>query len=229
MWAKYWYSPAQLTVIAHSGIAPERWSISLQVMLEKIAGVFLVEKLWAIQLYEVDYNFFQQFIFGEEAIKLLVDGGFLPEEHFSQKGSTAEDAKFEKTLMTDLSCQARHPLVIVYVDAALCCDWVNHIIMSLVWLLLIQHIGTIAVVLCCLQTMSFFQCTCYGDGSSSSCSHGWCDPWPLSKSFSSLASHYFSSILVLYIVPGEDPVEQISSLEKMMTTRTKFLMLLIAT
>ena len=35
----------QLTVIARSGVAPERWSVALQVMLEKIAGVCLVEKL----------------------------------------------------------------------------------------------------------------------------------------------------------------------------------------
>jgi hypothetical protein len=40
----------QLTVIARSGIPPESWSIGLQVMLEKIAGVCLVEKLRAIQL-----------------------------------------------------------------------------------------------------------------------------------------------------------------------------------
>jgi hypothetical protein len=35
----------QLMVIARSGIPPENWSIGLQVMLEKIAGVCLVEKL----------------------------------------------------------------------------------------------------------------------------------------------------------------------------------------
>ena len=46
----------QLTVIACSGIPPESWSVGLQVMLEKIAGVCLVEKLWAIQLYEADFN-----------------------------------------------------------------------------------------------------------------------------------------------------------------------------
>jgi hypothetical protein len=46
----------QLTVIARSGIPPEDWSIGLQVMLEKIAGVCLVEKLRAIQLYEADFN-----------------------------------------------------------------------------------------------------------------------------------------------------------------------------
>jgi hypothetical protein len=29
--------------------------------------------------------------------------GYAPEELFSQKGSTSEDAKFDKTLMADLS------------------------------------------------------------------------------------------------------------------------------
>jgi hypothetical protein len=46
----------QLTVIAWSGIPPESCSIGLQVMLEKIAGVCLVDKLRAIQLYEADFN-----------------------------------------------------------------------------------------------------------------------------------------------------------------------------
>jgi hypothetical protein len=41
----------QLTVSAQSGIPPESRSIGLQVMLEKIAGVCLVEKLCTIQLY----------------------------------------------------------------------------------------------------------------------------------------------------------------------------------
>ncbi len=46
----------QLTVMAWSRIPQESWSVGLQVMLEKIAGVCLVEKLCAIQLYEVDFN-----------------------------------------------------------------------------------------------------------------------------------------------------------------------------
>ncbi len=46
----------QLTIIARSGIPPESWSVGLQVMLEKIAGLCLVEKLRAIQLYEADFN-----------------------------------------------------------------------------------------------------------------------------------------------------------------------------
>jgi hypothetical protein len=39
-------------------------------------------------------------------MQTLTQSGYIPEELFSQKGSTAEDAKFDKTLMADLSCQA---------------------------------------------------------------------------------------------------------------------------
>jgi hypothetical protein len=35
----------QLTVVARSGMPPENWGVGLQVMLEKIAGVCLIEKL----------------------------------------------------------------------------------------------------------------------------------------------------------------------------------------
>jgi hypothetical protein len=66
----------QLTIIARSGIPPESWSVGLQVMLEKIAGVCLVEKLRAIQLYEADFNCYNQFIFGRQAMQTLTDSGY---------------------------------------------------------------------------------------------------------------------------------------------------------
>jgi hypothetical protein len=93
----------QLAVIAQSGIPPDSWSVGLQVMLEKIAGACLVEKLRAIQLYEADFNCYNQFVFGKQAMQTLTESGYTPEELFSQKGSTAKDAKFDKTLMVDLS------------------------------------------------------------------------------------------------------------------------------
>ena len=122
-----------------------------------------MEKLRYIQLYEADFNFFQQFIFGKEAMDTLTKNGLLPNEHFSKKGSTAEDAKFDKTLMVDLSRQARKPMSNVSVDAAQCYDRLNHLRMSLVWCSLIGVIGPIGVLLSCLQTMKFYQRTGHGD------------------------------------------------------------------
>ena len=51
----------------------------------------------------------------------------VPEELFSQKNSTEEDAEFNKTLTTDLSRQARQPMTIVSADAANCYDRVNYV------------------------------------------------------------------------------------------------------
>jgi hypothetical protein len=93
----------QMTVIVRSRIPPESWSIGLQVMLEKIAGECLVEKLWAIQLYKADFNCYNLLIFGGQAIQMLTDCRYIPEELFSQKGSMVNDARFNKTLMADLS------------------------------------------------------------------------------------------------------------------------------
>jgi hypothetical protein len=154
----------QLTVIARSGVPPETWNVGLQVMLEKVAGICLVNKLRAIQLYEADFNFYNQFVFGREAMNQLTNNGFIPEELFSQKGSTAEDAKLDKTLTIDISRQTRKPMTIVSADAADCYDRVNHVIMSLIWLALLNgNIPPVVVALICLQTMKFFQRTGYGE------------------------------------------------------------------
>jgi hypothetical protein len=69
----------QLTVIAQSGIPPENWSVGLQVMLEKMAGVCLIEKLHAIQLYEADFNCYSQFIFGKHAMQTLTESRYILE------------------------------------------------------------------------------------------------------------------------------------------------------
>jgi hypothetical protein len=66
----------ELTVVARSGIPPENWSVGLQVMLEKIAGVCLVEKLQANQLYEADFNCYNQFISGQSAMQALTASGY---------------------------------------------------------------------------------------------------------------------------------------------------------
>jgi hypothetical protein len=123
-----------------------------------------VEKLRAVQLYKVDFNCYNQFVFGCNAMNKLDSSGYIQEELSSHKGSTAKDAKFNKTLMADLSRQARQPMTILSVDAAYCYDRVNHEIMSLVWLVSLNgNIPAIAAALICLQTMKFLQHTGFGE------------------------------------------------------------------
>ena len=152
-----------VNVIVRSGVPPARWSVALQVMLEKIAGVCLVDQLRSIQLYEADFNMFNRFVFGDIAQRTLESAGFLPHEHYAQKESMAEDAVLDRQLTQDISRQSRHPMAIVGIDAAQCYDRVNHLMMALVWLALIGHVGAIELALHCLGSMQFHQRTGFGD------------------------------------------------------------------
>jgi hypothetical protein len=58
-------------------------------------------------------------------------------------------------------------MTIVSADAAYCYNRVNHVIMSLVWLVLTNgNIPAIVAAMVCLQTMKFFQCTGFGESKS---------------------------------------------------------------
>jgi hypothetical protein len=140
----------QMNLIIHSGVHPTRWGTALQVMLEKVAGICLVDKLRSIQLYEADLNWFMKFIFNDGALSSLKAINHLPEEHYSQKGSTAEDACFDKMLTFDISRQSHTPMAIMSVDAAQCYDRVHHGLMSLTWLALIQNLPVVKILLSCL-------------------------------------------------------------------------------
>ena len=153
----------QMNLIIRSGIHPTRWGTALQVLLEKVAGVCMVEKLRSIQLYEADLNWFMKFIFNDGALTALKSINYLPEEHYSQKGSTAEDACFDKTLTFDISRQTRTPMAIMSVDAAQCYDRVHHSLMSLTWLALIQNLPVVQILLSCLGDMKIYTRTGYGD------------------------------------------------------------------
>ncbi len=75
----------KITLIARTGCPPERWSYGLTVMLEKIAGLALVNKLRAILLMEADFNFHNKVIFGSRMLEAARLQGLIPEEQFSEK------------------------------------------------------------------------------------------------------------------------------------------------
>ena len=132
-------------------------------MLEKIAGVALVNKLRAILLMEGDYNYFNKYAFGYEALNALYELGYVPDKHYSQKQSTAEDAKMDGRLTMDISRQMRHPLLSVSADAANCYDRICHIIMSFLLLAITGWLGAVVALLHPIKIMKFFQRTAGGD------------------------------------------------------------------
>ena len=156
----------KISVTGSYGCPPTRWSCGLQVMLEKVAGVALVNKLRAILLMEADYNFFNKWVFGYMAINRLYEQGYIPEDQYSQRESTAEDARLDSRLTMDISRQLCIPLATVSVDADKCYDRINHITMSLALLALVGVSGLVTTLLHPIQTMRFYQRTAWGDSES---------------------------------------------------------------
>jgi hypothetical protein len=154
---------SQLNLITRYGTPPMRWSNGLQVLLKKVPGVALVDKLRAILLMEGDFNFYNKWIFGQVAVNKLYDIGYIPEDQYSKKGCTAEDLKLDNRLTMDLSRQFRQPLVAVSVDADKCYDRINHIIMSLFLLAIGGNEGSINAMMTPIQQMRFYQRTGRGD------------------------------------------------------------------
>ena len=86
-------------------------------MLVKIAGVAVVTKLRAILLMEADFNCHNRLIFGNGMMKLAREHGLVPEEIYSEKGKTPEDAILQQVLVYDIARQLRRPLMVALLEA----------------------------------------------------------------------------------------------------------------
>jgi hypothetical protein len=122
-----------------------------------------VDKLQAILLMEGDFNFFNKWLFGRVVVGKLYEIGYVPEDQYSKKSSTADDSKLDNCLTMDLSRQFRQPMVAVSADTDKCYDRINHIVMSLLLLAIGGEDGPIRAMLCPIQQMNFFQRTGRGD------------------------------------------------------------------
>jgi hypothetical protein len=71
-------------------------------MLEKTAGVLLVEKMRAILLMEADFNFMNNVIYGDRMLSNARRYGYMAEEIFSERGRTAKDGSLAKVLFYDI-------------------------------------------------------------------------------------------------------------------------------
>ena len=117
-----------------------------------------------------------KWIFGHEAITKMYALGYVAKDQYSQKESTAEDAKLDNKLTMDLSRQLRHPLATMSADADKCYDRNNHIIMSLLLLVIIGTISPVVAMLHPIQSMKFYQRTARGDSKTFMGGRGWENP-----------------------------------------------------
>jgi hypothetical protein len=141
--------------VARTGSAPSRWGVGLNVLLEKIAGVALVNKLRAILLMEGDFNMHNRLIFGTRMMEIAREADLIPPEQFAEKQSDGQDGVFLARLICDISRQARILLAIISADAANCYDRIAHAFASLVFQAFGVWITAVVAMLCTIQHMKF--------------------------------------------------------------------------
>ena len=153
----------KLSRITRTGSAPERWARGLNVMLEKVAGIALVTKLRAILLMEADFNYHNKLIFGQRMMDLARQHDMVPEEIYSEKRKTAEDAILQQVLMYDLARQWKRPLLVALVDAAQCYDRVSHAVAALTLRAYKVHNSSVLRMLSPIQSMEYYLRTGFGE------------------------------------------------------------------
>jgi len=119
------------TIPQITGISPDRWRTTLNVMLEKLAGNCWVEKLRIIMLFEADFNNNNKWL-GRALMQQAEEQQALADEQYgSRKGKAAGIQCLNKRLFYDYIRLMRKPAALCSNDAKSCYDRIILIIAAL--------------------------------------------------------------------------------------------------
>jgi len=153
----------RVSLALKKGIALERWSKGLSVMLEKMFGVRLVYKVRAILLMEADFNAMNKEVYGIRMMDNAQRYKLIPKEIFSEQNLTADDGGLAKTLFYDIARQTRTPAAITSINASNCYNQIVHAMVSLIFQSFGVQSTAVSAMLETIQEMKFFLQTAYGD------------------------------------------------------------------
>ena len=125
----------------------------------------LVTKLRAILLMEADFNCHNKLIFGSRMMALGREHGLVPDEIFSAKDKTAEDAILLQALVYDYARQRRLTMVTSSVDAAQCYDRMAHSMLALTLRACKVPQSSVNCMLQSIREMNFHLRTAFGESS----------------------------------------------------------------
>lgn len=112
---------------------------------------------------EADFNFHNKLIFGTRMLNLVRRHDLVPEEIYSEKGRTAEDAVLHQVLAYDIARQTRAPLIEASVDASQCYDRVAHAMLALTLRASKVPKSLVNCMLQPIRDMEFYIRTAYGE------------------------------------------------------------------
>eukprot|EP00956_Cyclotella_meneghiniana_P029543 scaffold71866_cov64-Cyclotella_meneghiniana.AAC.1 len=116
-----------MNIAASYGLPLDRWKSALTVLLEKVMGNMLMEKLRAICLLEADFNWWLKITFARKMMSRIRGQGHIPMEQFATAGKCPIDGTMCKQMgFFDRANTLHVPAVMNSVDAEQCYDAVNH-------------------------------------------------------------------------------------------------------
>jgi hypothetical protein len=148
----------------------------MNVMLEKILGLFLVMKLRTILLYDAEFNMSNKNLGRRMMAFAEKHGGLAEEQYGSRKCKTAIAHCLNKRLTFDILRQQRRPGALLANDAKSCYDRIVHSVASIC----MQRLGVpkqpIQMMFRTIEDLEHFVRTIYGDSEISFGGSGWIYP-----------------------------------------------------
>jgi hypothetical protein len=121
-----------------AGLCPERWRKAVDVMLEKIPGIILTNKLRIIKLLETDLNQVLRSAFARNISKLAQDSdGIISEHQYGRSRQTCISPILNKLFTIQILVHKRNNGIVFDNNAKVCCDR----IISGIALLSIRRLG----------------------------------------------------------------------------------------
>jgi hypothetical protein len=110
-----------MELVVTGAIPLAHWEMGLSCMIKKVAGIFKVEKLWAILLMEADFNFFNGLMFTKCMMHQVEAKDWIPLECYgSRQNHEAIDVAVNQRLIADLLWQKQIPGAVASIDAETC-------------------------------------------------------------------------------------------------------------
>jgi hypothetical protein len=118
-----------MDLACNKGFSLQRWTKVINVMIYKKPGVFLIDKLRVVHLFEAEYNFIIGTMFGQRAMYSGVDNITLHSSQWAQSGRQCADVVVVRELTLTVSKMTKTPVERVENNPSACYD---RIIMNLV-------------------------------------------------------------------------------------------------
>ena len=108
-----------------TGFSPTRWKCATNVMILKKAGVFDIEKLRTLCLFQSDYNHNNKFL-GRKMMDHIVENNYVAREQYSVSGKRCISQALNKTLIFDINRLQKGCLFLTSCDLKSCYDRIAH-------------------------------------------------------------------------------------------------------